>query len=159
LRTNLAGFANFDMSRARRSDPVHAPGDYRVRVLVPPGFAVTTGSAEQSVRVAPLAGAPSDLAVVTPAASIGIAPELFVAGRIAGANGAPGGPPGGAARLTASRGAEVRDVPVAADGTFGFPAQAGSWQLRASTPGGDRALERTIVVRDAPVHVGGLFFG
>src|SRR5437868_3099640 len=38
VRTNLSGFANIDMSLATRGAPVHGPGDYTFRFLVPPGF-------------------------------------------------------------------------------------------------------------------------
>jgi hypothetical protein len=49
FRSNLGGFVNATCP-APHGGPVHTPGDYRFRLLVPPEFAVTTGNADQVAR-------------------------------------------------------------------------------------------------------------
>jgi len=160
LRTNLAGFANANMSQGSWLAPVHAAGDYRFRILVPPGFVVTTGNGDQVGRVAPLPGAPGDLVTAPPPTSVGLAPELSIAGRLTerAADGALRG--ARSARLSVTGpGVAAHAVPVAADGGFRFPAGPGSWRLVASSPASPAGLAREVTVGDAPAVVIGLVLG
>ncbi|HUK12185.1 MAG TPA: hypothetical protein VLW17_02700 [Thermoanaerobaculaceae bacterium] len=159
-RSNLSGFANFPMSRAKRSAVIRDPGTYRFRVLPPPGWAVTSGNGTQNVTFQSLPGAPADLIAANPTSPVGLAPELAIAGRVRLA--ATGGAtvPAVAARAWVIGPTDARiEVPLAADGSFRIAASPGTWTLAAAAPGGTPRVERRVTVRDAPMRVAALVLG
>ncbi|HXT19951.1 MAG TPA: hypothetical protein VN923_04295 [Thermoanaerobaculia bacterium] len=159
-RSNLSGFANFDMSLHRRTAQIRAPGEYRFRLRVPPGWLVTTDNAEQRSRIERLDGAPGDLVSRDPIRPFGLAPELTLSGRCLERRKDGSFAAAANARVEAS-GPDLRTtrVPVGADGSFRMAALVGGWELRIADGSSAPALVRHVVMRDAPVHVGGLVLG
>jgi hypothetical protein len=161
VRTNADGFANLDMSAADRLAPVHVPGVYGLRVLVPPGFVVTTGNGEQAARVVSLPGAPADLVPETPWSSVGLAPVLTVSGRLRArtGDGTLGAPPSTARLVASMAGGPEQTIELSPDGAFRFAAGRGLVRLSASVGASGSALVRELEVRDAPVALAGLVLG
>jgi hypothetical protein len=160
LRSNLAGFANFDMSRFRRGAPVHAPGEHTFRTLVPQGWVLTTRNALQRARMVSFPGAPADLVVEDPPGPVGLAPALSLTGRCVrrGPDGSLVGAADGEVDALGPGGKRLR-LRVGADGTFSTPAVPGRWQLTIQSSASAAPLRREVEVRDAPVVVGGLPLG
>jgi hypothetical protein len=152
-RSNLAGFVNFPMSVSKRSAVIRRPGDYVFRVVVPPGWIVTSANQSQTARFQSLPGAPADLVAADPTHPVGLAPELFIAGRLATRNAR------GALVPMAHTTVHVRDpngamttVATAEDGAFTIPAARGTWELFIEAADGTVRAARRITVRDAPVR-------
>src|SRR4029079_18054673 len=80
-RSNLSGFANFDMARSRWRAPIRRPGNYTMNAKLPPGWSLTTGNGEQATRIEALPGAPASLVSANPPGPFGLAPELSIRGR------------------------------------------------------------------------------
>lgn len=156
-RSNGSGFANFQMSRFQRDAVIREPGVYGFRAIIPAGWTVTTGNAEQNSRFAALPGAPADMISENPTTPVGLAPELFLAGRVvAGRAGTAWAPAVGASLALTDPGGRPVAVELAADGSFRIPALPGLWRLRAAGPGRMVPLEREVLVRDAPVRIAAL---
>ena len=153
-RSNGSGFANFQMSRYQRDAVIREPGTYRFRAIVPAGWTLTTGNADQTSRFAALPGAPADMVAENPTTPVGLAPELFLAGRLAAGRVAGEWTPAPGASLAATdpSGQPVA-VELAADGSFRIAAVPGIWRLRAVAPARSLPLEREVLVRDAPVRL------
>jgi len=160
VRTNLTGFANFETSLRQRNAVLRRPGDYTFRVLVPPGWRVTSGNAVQRVHLNVLDGAPAGLVAQVPPAPVGLAPRLTLSGRCKIRN-AGGSLAATAAAEIAASGPEGQRISarVHPDGRFEIPVSPGTWRLRVSDPSGAGGLQREITVRDAPVYVAGLVLG
>jgi hypothetical protein len=156
-RSNLSGFANFQMSRFQRDAVIREPGLYGFRAIIPAGWTVTTGNAEQSSRFAVLPGAPADMVSENPTTPVGLAPELFVAGRVvARSQNGELAPALGASLAAIDPSGQAVAVELGADGSFRFPAVPGLWRLRAGAPARAVPLEREVLVRDAPVRMAAL---
>jgi hypothetical protein len=159
-RSNGAGFANFALSRQRRGALIRRPGEYRFRLLVPPGWEVTSRNGEQRSRIEGLAGAPADLVSRHPIRPFGLAPALSLTGRCLRRR--PDGRLAGAphARVEAEGpGGRSARVEAAGDGTFTIPVVPGRWRLALRAAAETAPLRRELEVRDAPVHVGRLVLG
>ncbi len=159
-RSNLTGFANFALSRRQRHALIRRPGEYKFRLLVPPGWELTSRNAEQTSHVEELAGAPADLVSRDPIKPFGLAPKLSLAGRCLRrrADGSLGAAPGARVEVEGPGGRRAA-VTVAADGTFTIAAVPGRWRLAVRAAASPFPLVRVVEVRDAPVHVGGLVLG
>jgi hypothetical protein len=141
-RSNQTGFVNFDMSGGWPLAPIRGPGERRFRTLVPPGWSVTSGNAEQTCEFEELPGSPSGLIARNPTRPVGLAPDLSIGGRVET----------GAGPVTA-QGPTGALVQVAVDpgGSFAIPAAPGSWRLRAG--GGPW---REVAVADVPLRLSAL---
>jgi hypothetical protein len=159
VRSNLSGFANFDMSRSRWRAAIRRPGDYTMAVKAPPGWRLTTANGEQGTRIEALPGAPADLVSANPPGPFGLAPDLVIAGRCwtRAADGALV-PASNGTISAAGPGARIEPAPLAPDGSFRLEAQPGLWRIACSQPGGALA-GRDLEVRDAPAYVAGLVLG
>lgn len=73
VRSNIDGFANFTASIAQQDAIIREPGNYLTRVVPPPFSRMTSGNAEQAMRVVELPGAPGDLAMTTLPEPVGLA--------------------------------------------------------------------------------------
>jgi hypothetical protein len=149
--SNLSGFVNFPMSRAKRSATIREPGNYQLRIRVPPDWSVTSGNATQVTTVVSLPGAPADLVAKNPPQPIGLAPHLLLSGRVIVGSAAGRLDPRLSCSAVSPSGQEVR-LALGAAGEFRLPVAPGAWRLSASAPGFPRR-ERLVVVRDAPVQV------
>lgn len=96
-RSNVGGFANFQMSLSQRDASLRKPGEYLCSVRIPPGWILTTGNAEQRTTLEALPGAPADLVSRNPPRPFGLAPRLVIGGRVGvrGADGAVAPPEAG----------------------------------------------------------------
>lgn len=159
-RSNVSGFANFQMSRSERNAALTRPGEYLFTVHVPPGWTLTTGNAVQSTTLEELPGAPADLVSRNPPRPFGLAPLLVIGGRV-GVRGAGGTvePPKGISLSARGPGGEIVDVPVSPGGFFEIPAAPGRWRLIARKDGSGAGAERELIVRDAPVRVSTIVLG
>jgi hypothetical protein len=159
-RSNVAGFANFEMSRTERDAVLRKTGDYVFRVHVPPGWVLTTGNASQTTTIVDLPGAPADLVSRNPPAPFGLSPVLVIGGRV-GVHASAGavGPPEGLTLVALSPAGETADVPLAPGGAFEIPAEPGPWTLTAKRAGSGESVERTFVVRDAPMRLSTIVLG
>ncbi|MFI5182092.1 MAG: hypothetical protein ACHQPI_11920 [Thermoanaerobaculia bacterium] len=159
-RSNVAGFANFQMSRSERDAVLRMPGEYVFGVRVPPGWILTTGNASQRTTLEELPGAPADLVSKNPPRPFGLAPRLVIGGRV-GVRGVGGTvePPSGVSLSARGPGGEVVDVPLSPGGSFEISAAPGRWTLIARKAGSDAGAERELVVRDAPVRVSTIVLG
>jgi len=157
VRTNLTGFANFETSLRQWDAVIRRPGDYTFRVLVPPGWRVTSGNAVQKVHLDVLHGAPADLVAKVPPAPVGLAPRLTLAGRCT-VRRPDGSLVAAAATEIAANGPDGQRIStrVHPDGRFEFPVSPGTWRLLVSGPARAEPLQREITVRDAPIYVAGL---
>jgi hypothetical protein len=159
VRSNLSGFANFDMSRSRWRAAIRRPGDYTMAVKVPPGWRLTTANGQQGTRIEALPGAPADLVSANPPGPFGLAPDLVIAGRCWTRRADGALVPASDGTISADGpGARIESTPLARDGSFRFAAQPGPWRIACSRPGGAQA-ERDLELRDAPAYVAGLVLG
>lgn len=159
-RSNLSGFANFPMSVAKRSASIRAPGEYDFRVVVPPGWVVTSGNASQSTEFEALPGAPADLVAKNPTSPVGLAPELVISGRLVTRDAVRGLLPAAHTPLAVVGPAgERRAAAVGEDGAFSIPAAPGRWRLIAGEPATKAPVERAVTVRDAPVRLAAIVLG
>ena len=118
-RSNVGGFANFQMSLSQRDASLRKPGEYLCSVRIPPGWILTTGNAEQRTTLEALPGAPADLVSRNPPRPFGLAPRLVIGGRVVvrGADGAVE-PPEGASLSARGPGGETVDVLLSKGGFF-----------------------------------------
>lgn len=138
--SNLSGFANFLMSQDNPEAAIGNPGPVRFAVEVPQGHFVTTGNAQQSAEVRPLAGSPAGLILDPPMAFVGLAPALYIA--LAGD--VPGGATcrSGAAEVAALEdGGELRCLVT--EGTWEV-----SWTGSDGTP-----RTRSVTLKQWPVRI------
>jgi hypothetical protein len=158
-RSNLSGFANFDMSRSRWRAAIRRPGSYTMTAKLPPGWSLTTGNAEQATRIEALPGAPADLVSANPPGAFGLAPELSIRGRCFSRM-ADGGlaPAADGSVSAAGPGPNTESVHLASDGGFRLAATPGRWRIACSSPG-LAPIARDLEVRDAPIYVAGLVVG
>lgn len=148
--SNLGGFANFRMSRFARQAAIRKPGEARFRVLAPPGMQVTSGNGLQSTEFFLLAGSPAGLVARNPTQPVGLAPELYIAGRVAGVSAGVGDD----LALTAIGPDGARSlVRLSENGSFRVPAAPGPWTLSAERIGSAARVERQVRVRDAPIRM------
>lgn len=158
-RSNIGGFANFVMSAGDRAAAVNRAGPHTVTVSPPSGWRVTSGNATQTAVFRLLSDAPVGVVTDRVFAPVGLAPELTMAGRwTAGGGGAavkvvarPSG-----ASVSAGAGSEI---PLPADGGFGFSVAAGPWTTEWQTAEGAVVGRRTVEVADWPIWLGGLASG
>ena len=148
-RSNVAGFANFEMSVLDREKDVTDPGEYRFEAQVPAGWTLTTDNAEQVRSFHLLPGAPADLVTGEIAQPVGFAPDLTIRGRILLP--APGD---SSPRLTArSPSGEAIEVEVDGEGEYEIAAEPGSWTLELAAPDAGGVATRMVEVGQTPVHV------
>jgi hypothetical protein len=150
--SNVAGFANFTMSRRARSADIRVEGNAAITVRPPGGWTITTGNGEQAATFRFLAGSPAGIVMEQTFQPVGIAPALTISGRIERGSTA-GGPVRGVLRATSPRGVEST-VELSPAGRFSLPAEAGEWRLDYMA-GGAR-ITRRIQVGAHPVEVGTL---
>jgi hypothetical protein len=152
--SNTNGYTNFSMAiGGEGSDITEVGRPHRFEVLVPPGFLVTTGNAVQEARFRSLTGAPAGMVAENPPAVVGLAPALWISGRVAPPTG-----PAHASQLTAiAADGERFAVTIDDTGHFRFSAKPGAWRLRLSgADGSTQPIERRVHVFDTPVVVSAL---
>ncbi|MGE0640258.1 MAG: hypothetical protein AB7G12_07840 [Thermoanaerobaculia bacterium] len=160
--SNLNGFVNFPMARSWRPWGllIGRAGDYRFRVLTPPGFEIVSANGEQTSRFVELPGSISDLVSLDPTEPIGLAPILHVAGRVLrrAASGQLEAAAGVTLGATGPDGSTF-DVAVAASGDFVFEGRPGAWRIAARSADGALQAERQWTVSDAPVRLSAIVLG
>lgn len=150
--SNVAGFANFTMSRRARSADIRGEGSATIAVRPPAGWTITTGNGEQAGTFRFLAGSPAGIVMEKTFQPVGIAPELTIGGRIE-LDTAGGSPVRGELRATSPRGTATM-IAVSPTGRFSFPAESGEWRLDYTA--GTTPIQRRIQVGSYPVEVGTL---
>lgn len=128
-RTNNGGFANFPMSTKKRRAVLGAPGTYRFSVSVPPGWRVSSGNGDQSLRLSELPGSPAGLVGEDLPGQVGLVPARFVRGRT-----------GAEATLSVIGKGKVLEIMQLAVGAFRFDLAAEADTLALSGSGLDRRL-------------------
>lgn len=160
-RSNVNGFANFRMSVTKQNAEVTGPGEHHFRVIVPPGWFVTSDNGEQTSGFEVLTSSPADIvAKTTPPVPVGLAPELSIFGHVAARN-ADGDlvVPTDASISAVAPDGQIVDVIVDGTGTFAVPASEGVWRLTARQAGTNAWIERKVSVNEAPVRLSTLVFG
>ena len=161
-RSNSNGFVNFPMSRSilRLGAKIRRPGDYRFRVLCPPGWIITSGNAEQTSRFEELPGAVGDLISVRPTAPIGLAPRLTISSRLLRREASGATVPTTRATLvaTAPSGSPI-EAQVGPDGDFEIEATPGLWRLSVRDARTGAGAERDVAVSDVPVRLAAIVLG
>lgn len=140
-RTNINGFANFDMSLAKRDRDVVDPGRYDFLVIPPPGWSVSTGNAEQNAEYETLPGAPGDMISLKTSHPVGLVQDLTISGKA---------PAGAVVSLTAPDGT-TNTVDVGKNGDFSATASEGEWQVAVALADGASAGQRKVTVGAVPV--------
>ncbi|MEZ0390435.1 MAG: hypothetical protein ACAI34_25370 [Verrucomicrobium sp.] len=82
VRSNIAGFANFQMSTSEGASAIRSPGKFIFEVVPPPGWAVTTGNQVQDAEFILAPGSVSGLACVEPPSLVGLAPHSVLRGQV-----------------------------------------------------------------------------
>jgi hypothetical protein len=144
-RSNISGFANFTMSASQRDSDIIEPGEYAFRAIPPRGWNITTGNQEQSTAVEILPGAPGDMIAADVLSPIGLAPHLWIDGRVE-AEPERGGV---AALVVITPEGQQFNAPLDGEGGFKLPAWEGTWRIRL--PGGQSGDERIVEVGSLPV--------
>lgn len=160
-RSNVNGFANFKMSVTGDNAEVTGPGRYHFRVIVPPGWDVTSGNGEQTSGFEVLTSSPADIvAKTTPPVPVGLAPQLSIFGHVAtrDMDGDLVVTSDASISAVGPNGQKI-DVAVADNGTFTIPASKGTWILTAQQTGTPHRIDRTVSIDQAPVHLSALVFG
>jgi hypothetical protein len=117
-RSNINGFCNFKISAVLKE------GEYSYHALTPPGWKLTTQNAVQNTAFQLKPGSIGDMISTTPAAPVGFAQSLTIAGRVNGSN---------HLRVSSiSPSGNVSDVPLDRDGKFLIPADKGTWTIEAN---------------------------
>lgn len=146
-RSNLDGYANFEMSGTQPDKAIAVPGHHSFRVVPPPGWSITTGNAMQESDFVALPGAPGDIIGKTPMKPVGLAPNLAIRGSIdvAKFDGRP--------TVTASgpNGPEGV-IDLAVDGSFDIPVSPGKWTIKIEG-GNVGTIERMVDVVNVPVRL------
>lgn len=163
-RTNSGGFANFNMSALNTDADIVKPGDYSFKTIVPDGWLLTTGNAEQQSTFQAVPGTPADMVSSTPQKPVGLAQKLVIRGRIAKRYAPPDAPETTSAansairvRAISANGGE-QDALVEPTGSFSFGVTPGRWKIVASESNG-AASEREVDVSTAPVQLAALVPG
>ncbi len=148
--SNIAGFTNFDMALNVAQLDIHTPGEHTIQIEPPANWKVTSGNNVQTARFEKREGSATGMIALRTFDAVGVAPVLRVSGAIGSK--LPGGDAG-------NTGLEVRapdGTSLAAtrgeNGTYSFPATAGTWQLELVADNG-KAIARKVVVREYPVMV------
>jgi len=145
--SNLAGFANFDMSEGNRKAEIYRPGDYTVRVEAPPDWDLTSSNSPQTITIQKRDGTAVGLIAVRTIEPVGVAPRLRISGSIeASLNSA-----NTILKAKPEAGAESI-VPITKAGSYSFPATRGAWRLEFVSPNGNSMI-RNLSVESYPVIV------
>jgi hypothetical protein len=141
-RSNLSGFANFEMSASNPEKDITFAGKYEFRLAVPPGWRVTTDNEVQISNFELRPGAPADIIALQPPLPVGLAPDLTIAGRLAEST---------KQSLEAiSPSGERLTISTDPHGHFEFAATTGEWRI--AIPGADASgRQRLISVGNSPV--------
>ncbi|MGI9317489.1 MAG: hypothetical protein ACR2QW_09180 [bacterium] len=149
--SNIAGFANFNMSLNNTDKPIATPGIYKVIAKPRGDWQVTSGNLEQHLEIKEMQGSPGGLVATKTLVPLGVAPVLSISGQI---------------ELSADDDMQdYRIVATSFDGTsaevepikggkFSLPASPGEWQVALVTSDGTQ-LSRSILVGDYPVLMSG----
>lgn len=145
--SNIAGFANFEMSLNNPGKQVSTAGTYKVIAKPRGDWRVTSGNLEQLLEIKELQASPAGLVATKTLQPLGVAPVLSISGRIELNQSADSSE----YRLTAISPEGVStDVNLSAEGTFTLPATQGEWQLELLGSEG-APQRRRIVVKNYPV--------
>lgn len=141
--SNIAGFANFDMSEGNRKADVYLPGEYTVRIQPPPEWDVTSSNTTQKITLEKRDGSAVGLIMVRTIDAVGVAPRLKISGSIE--------PSLKSANLKATD-PEGREavVNVSKEGTFSLPATRGLWRFECVLSNGT-SFFRNVSVDTYPV--------
>ena len=141
-RSNMSGFANFEMSASDSSKDITFAGRYEFTLVPPPGWAVTTGNAVQVSDFELLPGSPADIVAPEPPLPVGLAPDLFIAGRVANA--------ADQSVQAVTPAGEVLRVTADDQGRFEIPVTPGDWSL-ATAANAATGTARHVSVGNVPI--------
>jgi hypothetical protein len=122
LRSNISGFVNCMASAVLKDRLITQPGAWHIRVVPPPGWAITTGNAQQVIVVVAMPGAPGGLVARVLPDPVGLAPIPSIRGRIARPDQAPS-----AKVLATGPDGNRSSLAVGSGGTFSVPVTQGAW--------------------------------
>ncbi|WP_306119806.1 MULTISPECIES: hypothetical protein [unclassified Roseitalea] len=157
-RSNLNGFAAFPGSVLNDEAVIRHPGAYELEPVVPRGWSLTTGNAKQTLNFRTRPGSIADMVVDRMPDPVGLVQDLYVTGTIA-FSGTGEVPDGEIAAAASAPGKPDVDISVALDGSYLTFLAPGDWQLTFEHAESGERAERTIAVRDAPVHVSTITLG
>jgi hypothetical protein len=143
--SNLAGFANFDMSLGSWNAELNRPGEYVLRVQPPQDWDVTSSNQSQRVTLEKRDGSAVGLIARSTIDSVGVAPRLKISGMIERSADA------GNMTIKATGPDARQSVVTLLDGRYSLPATPGLWRLEYGTANGGSV--RNVSVEKYPVVV------
>jgi hypothetical protein len=148
-RSNIDGFGNFKMSVLKQADIV-TPGEYTYRAITPPDWELTSANDVQHTSFKVQPGSLADMVSSTPAAPVGFAQSLKIAGRV---NFSP------SIKVTAiAPSGEKKDISIDPNGNFIIIAKKGTWSIEV-TDITTRKVKRAITVVNSPVVLSTIVLG
>lgn len=144
-KSNLAGFANFQMSSVRKRAMIRDEGVHTIDGVAPAGWEITSKNEKQQARFRVLHGSPTGLVADRTFEPMGIAPRLVLRGVVVGRESFSIENPEGLRQ----------EVPRTKEGAFELSASPGPWTLFAADAKG-APVTRIVEVRNHPVVVSSL---
>jgi hypothetical protein len=142
--SNMAGFANFDMSLGSRNAELNRPGEYIVRVQPPRDWDVTSSNQTQRLTLQQRDRSAVGLIATRTIDAVGVAPRLQISGTIVASTNSGN-------TILKAKGPEGREsvVPIL-DGAYLLPASPGLWTLECAA--GNDISNGSSVVRNLSVE-------
>lgn len=157
--TNMRGFANFTNSLTASPVSVSEPGEYQYEVLVPHGWVVTSGNRTQTGNYEERRDARPGIVVDRVPQPVGLAPELFIHGRVVVQDDNEFKAVADAVLMAVSPEGDEHDIQVDDGGYFHLDAEPGIWSLRARSEAIRVDLEREVEVIQTPVQLSTMVLG
>lgn len=153
-RSNIHGFVNFTNSLTAMPVDVSVPGEYKLEVLVPDGWLLTSNNAIQTVHYQVMPESRPGLIADKVPVPAGLAQRLTISGRASSFDASENNQ----IEITA-RSTEGVQQQTFADrkGQFSFDVDAGEWMITATAKNPERRVTRKVLVDQAPVRLATIF--
>jgi hypothetical protein len=144
--SNMAGFANFDMSLGSWNAEVNRPGEYIVRVQAPQGWDVTSSNQRQKVTIEKRDRSAVGLIATRTIDAVGVAPRLKISGVIENS-------PNSGNTILKANGPDTSEfvITILKDGMYSLPATPGLWRFEYA--GANAGSVRNVSVEKYPIVV------
>lgn len=150
-RSNLNGFVNFRHSLTQEKADVKEPGRYKFEVIVPDGWEITSNNQVQYVTYKKDLKSRSGFVVDQVPIPVGVVQKLYIKGKVIIND---------EMNLNKIELLAIKDdlktekkIDILADGSFFADVEAGVWKVKLSCLESNLIKERTIEVKNNPVHI------
>ena len=151
--SNKNGYANYKMSLGsdKHKDIEKGNEIYEFKVIEPPNWRITTGNAIQKILFLNKVGSPGGLVADKAPNWVGLAPELFIKGKLVGPNNAA--LPKDASVTFQRSNRKSKRLRLRKDGSFLLSVDPGMWSIVFESASSNWKLKREVIATNVPIEM------